>query len=230
MTATDAEISLEISPAPRRSTVEHIAEELRAAIVSGRLRPGAQLGEADLAQRFQVSRGPLREAMQRLVSEGILVAIANRGVFVIELTLADMADVYRSRQVIEGGALDIILQDRREVAHEELGPVVTRMRAAAKAGDGPAVSDADQRFHEVLVECSGSPRLSRAMRTLLVETRLCLSELRTTYPDLHAQVREHEELRAVIRDGDPDAARDLLRAHLEDAVARLTDKRSSEPA
>ena len=72
--------------------------------------PGEQLGEADLARRFEVSRGPLREAMQRLVSEGLLHAITNRGVFVTELTLVDVLDVYRTRSVIERGALEVLLE------------------------------------------------------------------------------------------------------------------------
>ena len=186
-----------------------------------------RLGEADLAGRFEVSRGPLREAMQRLVSEGILVAITNRGVFVVELTVEDMVDIYRTRAVIERGAVEIVLDGRRQRTHRELGPVVKEMRAAARAADGPGVSDADQRFHEVIVECSGSPRLIRAMRTLLAETRLCLSELRSTYPDLRTQVREHEALRAAIRTQDPARVKDLLRAHLDDAVQRLTAKRTA---
>lgn len=215
---------IDVQPAPRRSTVEHIAEELRAAVVSGHLAAGAQLGEADLARRFQVSRGPLREAMQRLVSEGILVAIANRGVFVVDLALEDMVDVYRARHAIEGGALDVVLRGRRQETYDALEPVMESMRAAAAADDGPGVSDADQRFHEVLVTSSGSPRLARAMRTLLVETRLCLGELRTTYPDLATQVREHEDLQAAIRDGRPPRVRALLRDHLDHAVLALSEK------
>ena len=111
----------ELSPNPRRSTVEYIADELRDAIMAGRLEPGEQLGEADLARRFEVSRGPLREAMQRLVSEGLLHAITNRGVFVTELTLEDVLDVYRTRSVIERGALEVVLdRARREETADEL--------------------------------------------------------------------------------------------------------------
>ncbi len=217
---------LEVTPAPRRSTVEHIAAELRAAVIAGTLPPGAQLGEADLAHRFEVSRGPLREAMQRLVSEGILVAIANRGVFVTELTIEDMSDIYRARAAIERGAAEVLLEGHRRQAWSALGPPVREMKAAARAGNGPGVSDADQAFHEALVECSGSPRLIRAMSTLIVETRLCLGELRTTYPDLRTQVREHEDLRRAIRDAPREQVLDHVRAHLEDAVDRLTAKRA----
>lgn len=216
----------DLTPPRRRSTVEHIADELRAAVMSGHLSPGTQLGEADLAERFEVSRGPLREAMQRLVSEGILHAIVNRGVFVSELTLEDVIDVYRTRAVIERGALEIVIAERREETCRALEPSLQAMRTAAERGDGPALSDADQEFHEAIVTCSGSPRLIRAMRTLVVETRMCLGELQTTYPDLGAQVREHEELREAIRAESATRAKDLLLAHLDDAVERLVAKRA----
>jgi len=216
----------DLRPPRRQSTVEYLAEQLRAAVMSGRLAPGTQLGEAELAEQFQVSRGPLREAMQRLVSEGILHAIVNRGVFVNELTLADVVDVYRARSLIERGALELVLAERREETYRALEPSVAVMRAAAERGDAAAVSDADQEFHEVLVESAGSPRLMRAMRTLLVETRMCLGELETTYPDLRHQVLEHEELRAAVRDAPGDEVERLLLAHLDDAVERLVAKRS----
>lgn len=218
----------ELRPARRRSTVEHVAEELRSAVMSGRLTPGTQLGEVDLAERFEVSRGPLREAMQRLVSEGILDAIVNRGVFVHELSLDEMIDVYRTRSVIERGAVEIVLEGRRDEAHRALGRSVRAMRTAAAHDDVDAVADADQEFHEVLVACSGSPRLIRAMRTLVVETRMCLGELGTTYPDLGGQVREHEELCEAVRDQPGDRVKALLVAHLDDAVARLVAKRGDE--
>ena len=216
-----------LRPVKRRSTVEHIASELRSAIMSGSLEPGDQLGEADLAEHFAVSRGPLREAMQRLVSEGVLEAIANRGVFVIELTLDDVRDVYRTRSVIERGAVETILRERRrEELERALRPSIRQMRRAADREDGPGVSDADLAFHEALVECSRSPRLIRAMRTLLVETRLCLGELRTTYPDLDTQVREHEALVEAFVEATPAQAQAALTAHLGDAVDRLVAKRN----
>ncbi|CAM4027840.1 GntR family transcriptional regulator [Janibacter sp. G349] len=217
----------DLTPPPRRSTVELIADELRGAVMSGRLEPGEQLGEAELAAHFEVSRGPLREAMQRLVSEGILHAITNRGVFVSELTLDDVRDVYRTRSVIERGALEIVIAEgRREETAAELAQVVERMHTAAAKGDGPAVSDADQHFHEALVEASRSPRLTRAMRTLIVETRMCLGELRTTYTDLATQVEDHDALRLAILEATPARAKAALQAHLDDAVERLVAKRT----
>ncbi|MFD4458074.1 GntR family transcriptional regulator [Nocardia sp. NPDC058480] len=211
----------DFEPVNQQSTAEMIADRLREAIMRGALAPGAQLGEADLATSFGVSRGPVREAMQRLVQEGLLFSIRNRGIFVIELTTDDVIDIYRARTALEGGALDLILDGRRDIAYAALQPSVAAMRLTAEAGDAPGVSDADQAFHEALVTAADSPRLVRAARTLLIETRMCLGALQTTYPDLREQAREHVELREAIGTGSPERARALLVEHMDDAVRRL---------
>ncbi|MBO0864516.1 MAG: GntR family transcriptional regulator, partial [Mycobacterium sp.] len=96
------------APVSRQSTAELIADRLREAITRGQLAPGQQLGEASLAAQFEVSRGPLREAMQRLVAEGLLRSERHRGIFVVELTEADVHDVYRLRKAIERVAIEQI--------------------------------------------------------------------------------------------------------------------------
>ncbi|GAA5056104.1 GntR family transcriptional regulator [Nocardia callitridis] len=220
---------IEFEPVNRQSTAEMIADRLREAIMRGTLEPGDQLGEADLAARFEVSRGPVREAMQRLVSEGLLHSIRNRGIFVIDLTVDDVVDIYRARTAIESGALELILDGRRDHTHEALGPSIAEMTTHAATGDAAGVSDADQAFHEALVDSAGSPRLVRAARTLLIETRMCLGALQTTYPELGEQVREHVELREAIGSGPAERARTLLAEHMADAVSRLRG-RVSEPS
>ncbi|MFI6959959.1 GntR family transcriptional regulator [Nocardia sp. NPDC050408] len=212
---------VDFEPVNRQSTAEMIADRLRDAIMHGNMAPGAQLGEADLATRFGVSRGPVREALQRLLTEGLLYSIRNRGIFVIELTIDDVVDIYRARTAIEGGALALILDGRRDIAYAALEPSVTDMCACAENGDAAGVSDADQAFHEALVDSAGSPRLVRAARTLLIETRMCLGALQTTYPDLREQAREHVELRDAIGSGPARRARTLLVEHMDDAVQRL---------
>ncbi|MEV6335771.1 GntR family transcriptional regulator [Nocardia vinacea] len=212
---------VDFEPVNRQSTAEMIADRLREAIMRGNLAPGAQLGEADLATRFGVSRGPVREALQRLLTEGLLYSIRNRGIFVIELAIDDVVDIYRARTAIEGGALALILDGRRAIAYAALAPSVTAMCAHAENGDAAGVSDADQAFHEALVDSAGSPRLVRAARTLLIETRMCLGALQTTYPDLREQAREHVELRDAIGSGPVHRARSLLIEHMDDAVDRL---------
>ena len=93
----------------QESTPAIIADKLRQAIGHGELKPGAQLGEAELARKFGVSRGPVREAMSRLTQEGLLLAIRNRGLFVIQMTSDDIRDMYMAREAIERAAAGKII-------------------------------------------------------------------------------------------------------------------------
>jgi DNA-binding GntR family transcriptional regulator len=218
------------APLSRQSTAELIADRLREAIIRGRLVPGQQLGEASLAGQFAVSRGPLREAMQRLVAEGLLRGERHRGIFVVELTEADVHDVYRLRKAIDRVAIEQICRGGAATAGDaaaRLEVAVEAMAAAAARHDAAAVADADQQFHEVLVACAESPRLYRAMRTLLSETRMLLGELGDAYPDLGEQVAEHVALREAIASGDPAAAVRLADEHLDDGARRLLARRAA---
>ncbi len=211
----------DIAPVARESTAGIIARQLRTAIMTGALAPGTQLTEADLAAQFAVSRGPLREAMQRLVQEGLLRSELHRGLFVIDLTAEDVSDIYLARTAVERAALSRILGSAtlRAAAVELLSEVQADMAAAS---DQDALSDADLRFHEALVAASGSKRLVRMAQTLLIETRMCLAALQRTYRGVEERVEEHRQIVDAIRAGDEPLALRLLDAHMADAVDRLT--------
>lgn len=211
-----------LTPIARESTASIIATQLRDAIVRGAIRAGSQLSEADLALQFGVSRGPLREAMQRLVQEGIVRSERNRGLFVIVLDDDDVDDIYTARSAVEGAALSLTLRRDGARATASLTAVCEEMRAAAGRGDGQGVSDADLRFHETLVAEAGSQRLARMHRTLLVETRMCLTALEESLRLPSDIVDEHQEIVRAMQDGDQARALQLLDAHMDDARARLS--------
>src|SRR5690625_1872490 len=158
----------QLIPVPRRLTAEIIADQLRSAIMYGTISPGDQLGEAELAGQLGVSRGPLREAMQRLVQEGLLRSERHRGLFVRELTADDVRDIYISRLAMERTACSLIMRGNRGEALARLTPMLEQLVRAAESRDRVAMSDADQSFHQTLVSCSGNSRLERMSQTLLV--------------------------------------------------------------
>ncbi|MGV0871773.1 GntR family transcriptional regulator [Mycolicibacterium sp. XJ879] len=211
-----------IAPVEQESTPSIVADKLRQAIAHGELAPGTQLGEADLARKLGVSRGPLREGMQRLTQEGLLIAIRNRGVFVIDMTPAEASDMYLAREAIErAAARRILLLRDYAAAGDELLAIVEEMAEATDVEDG---SEADIRFHERLVELADSPRLSRMHQTYLVETRMCVHALADTYDTPSDRVVEHQALASAIRSGDVQLSDKLLIAHMEDAVDRLIER------
>jgi DNA-binding GntR family transcriptional regulator len=203
----------------QESTPSIIADKLRQAIGHGELKPGSQLGEAELARRFGVSRGPVREAMQRLTQEGLLVSIRNRGLFVIHMTPDDIRDMYLARAAIERAAARKIIDGNHTAAADELLLIVDQMAAAATPAE---VSELDIGFHERLLQLACSPRLSRMHQTFITETRMCIHCLDKTYAKSEVRAEEHRALANAIRSGDRELADRLLVAHMEDAVARLT--------
>jgi DNA-binding GntR family transcriptional regulator len=209
----------------RESTASVIARQLRSAIIHGSIEPGAQLGEAELANRLGVSRGPLREAMQRLVQEGLLRSEPNRGLFVIELTANDVEDIYLARAAVERAAVAAILEDDPGRSAETLRKAHEAMARAAKRVDAKALSDADLSFHQALVGEAGSPRLKRMHDTLLAETRMCLTALELTdYLPIDV-VDEHGEIVEAIQARDKRRLERLLTSHTEDALRRLVPDR-----
>ncbi|WP_421093842.1 GntR family transcriptional regulator [Pseudarthrobacter sp. CC4] len=206
----------------RESTPAIIAGKLRTAIGLGHIPPGSQLGEAELAKELGVSRGPLREAMQRLTQEGLLISIRNRGLFVITMTDEEVRDMYVARTAVERAASELILQKGGKGVAAQLIPIVKAMQRAADKGDLDAMSEADMEYHATLVAAADSTRLTRMHNTLLTETRMCLTALEKKYPDPHARVAEHQAIAEALGDGDQERVGKLLISHMEDALERLT--------
>ncbi|MEV2278142.1 GntR family transcriptional regulator [Nocardiopsis sp. NPDC049922] len=211
----------QLRPVPRRSTAELIADQLRSAIMYGSLAPGDQLGEAELAGQLGVSRGPLREAMQRLVQEGLLRSERHRGLFVRELTPDDVRDVYVARLAVERAACELIMRGNRGEALARLTPALDRLAEAARSRDRTAMSDADQAFHQTLVSCSGNSRLERMAQTLLVETRMCLTVMQDVYPEPEEILDEHRRILDAIVDGAEERLLTLIESHMVDTAARI---------
>ena len=207
-----------IEPLMQQSTPSIIAEELRQAIGHGELKPGAQLSEAELARKLGVSRGPLREGMQRLTQEGLLVSIRHRGLFVIEMTTADVRDMYLAREAIERAAAHKIIEGDYVAAGDTLLEIVEHMAAATTPAE---VSELDIAFHERLVQLADSPRLTRIHRTFITETRMCIHALDETYSASEVRGEEHRAVANAIKSGNLELTDQLLIAHMDDAIRRL---------
>ena len=209
-------------PVHQESTAALIARQLREAIMFGHLAPGSQLSEAELSAQFGVSRGPLREAMQRLVQEGLLRSEKNRGLFVKILDDDDIRDIYIARSAVEGAAAILVLRANDAEAISQMRAVCEEMDRAVKRRDKVLMSDSDLHFHEILVQRSESPRLRRMHETLLVETRMCMTALEDKYRLPVAVVKEHFAIIDAIEQGDEALTLRRIDDHMQDALTRLT--------
>ncbi len=214
-----------LSPLTGRQTSVVIADELRELILDGTYSPGEQVSEASLATQLQISRGPVREAFQRLAQEGLLVSHRNRGVFVVELTNTDIAEIYAARQAVELAAVSILFSrpdHARHAAATRLREIVDTMPPLVATGDWTAVAKRDLAFHEALVAAADNGRLVRIYSTLAAESRICMAHLRRAYPRPEALAEEHVHLVELLETGSQDELCAAISTHLSTAVVDLT--------
>ncbi|MEU3554248.1 GntR family transcriptional regulator [Streptomyces fragilis] len=200
---------------------QYVLAELRSAITGGRLRPGEPIRQDALAARLEVSRVPLREALKILEGEGLVEHKVHRGYFVTELSLDDLREVYRIRELLEAEAV------RRAAARTDADLLTVLERAqseverAGGSGDVTAMADANRRFHFALFDASGMPRLVRLIGTLWDSTDAYRSLYYAEPPNRERVVDEHHAVLDALRAGDTDEALRLLDRHRAHAVTRL---------
>lgn len=212
----------------RPSTVDLIVSELRSAIFSGALSVGSPLGEVDIAAQLGVSRGPLREAAQRLVQEGVLTALPGRGLRVSVIPVEGIDDLYTARRAVEREAVRAIIRTGTSSVVGTLETALADLERASGQADARAIGDADIVFHQSLVDAAGSPRLSRAMVSLALETRIASFSAPEGYTVPASVSPTYATLIAALARGDLDAALRALDEQFDDAVARLTGRREIE--
>ncbi|AKT50745.1 GntR family transcriptional regulator [Arsenicicoccus sp. oral taxon 190] len=206
-----------LAPIVQDSTPSLIAARLREAIATGVLGPGEQLGETALAASFGVSRGPLREAMQRLTQEGLLVSHRNRGLFVMELDPGEIRDMYLAREALERAAVEQIVGSGLAPEAASLLDIVSEMRGAEPEG----AASADMRWHVALVRLARSPRLRSMHASMITQIRMCLTRMGDTYDGAERRADEHEQITRAILAEDLPRADALLREHMRDGLDRL---------
>ncbi len=219
-----------LTPLVQESTPAIIARKLHDAIASGDFPPGSQLTESGLAADLGVSRGPLREAMQRLTAEGLLVSHRNRGLFVVSMDDDDIRDMYVARTAVERAAVAQVIVRKDRTAVDDLNDAVAAMREFIDEPNGAEMAEADMLFHQTLVDHAHSQRLSRLHETILVETRMCLRAMRGTYSSGKDRIDEHQTLVDAIAAGDAEAADRLMIEHMRDGLHRLVGDEPSEAA
>ena len=202
------------------STVQAAANALREQILDGQIQPGARLRETEFAERLGIARHSFRAATQILIAEGLLLREPNRGVQVPVLDPDDLIDVFRLRTALELEAVRLVMASG--TVPEQAAASVRELSGIGDDASWRAVVEPDMRFHQAIIDASGSARLVRAYSSVQSEILLCLVKLRPHYHRPADVAAEHEELIAAMRAGDPDRAEELFRKHLTEAADNLT--------
>ena len=208
-----------------RPTAQLIADQLREQILQGFIRPGQQINESLLARQLNKSRGPLREALQRLCQEGILISRRNHGVFVLEVEAHDIKEIYEVREFVESAAASRLLDGspkQMRAGCEALKEIVGEMAKQVTAPDWQTIARLDMQFHSALVAGMGNSRFIRLYKTLAAESRMCIPYLEACYPNVDVLVQEHQNILGLLEAGDRQGLLNEIKWHMQKAIQDLT--------
>jgi DNA-binding GntR family transcriptional regulator len=210
-------------PVRGERTADVVARRLGQAILSGDLPPGTRLREENLAKSFSVSRTPVREALILLSASGLAHLEPNRGATVLQLTAADVSEVYHLRAVLESESAALAAGRITPEAAALLFKICDRM---ADLGDAPASEQlaADTEFHYSIAEASGSPRLHALVRQVSAIPVAYRSAIPYTGADMGEAERQHRGIAGAIRRQDHGEARRLMRSHVKWAGRLAVDR------
>lgn len=209
---------------PRTRLADDVYRQLREDILLGRLRPRDHLVEVDLAERLQVSRTPVRESLQRLAADGLIVSHRRRWV-VYEHTLEEIADIYEVRMALEGYAARLACQRATTAQLAELKEWFDHRPS------GPGMfPEFNAKFHELITEAANNTyfqRLADSNRFYTFNNQLAQRYDRRDVEESNAQ---HDGILAAILARDPDAAEHAARAHVEFSLRLIRERlHSSQP-
>jgi DNA-binding GntR family transcriptional regulator len=189
---------------------------LRDMILGGSMDPGERLNEVAIAQALGISRGPLREAIQRLVGEGLVTVIPHRGSFVRSFERSEVEELYDLRTALEMYVVRLVVKRATDAQVAALSAMVTEAGAALEESSDAAYP-ADRDFHSLLIEVAGNAILGKAA----VEAQRQITLARRASASKPARAREaldeHTALMAAIVRRDEDEAAAQMRLHLDHA-------------
>lgn len=203
---------------------EAVLATLRSDIASGVLAPGEQVVQDDLARRYGVSRVPIREALRILEAEGLLQYHPHRGYFVTELSVQDLTEVYRIRELLEAEALSLVVGQIRDDDIDDLQELLTEVERATAAGDVAAITEANRTFHFAMLHVCGKPRLVRMIRLLWDATDAYRAVYFHDPANLERVNAEHRLMMAALRARDAEGLVAVQAEHRHRSAAAVTDR------
>lgn len=198
-----------------RTLWEQVRDRLREDILSGELAPGSVLSEAALAESFGVSRGPIREALGRLASDGLIAITPRRGAIVTELTPDEFVDAYQLREALETLAIRLAVPQLEDSDLARLRELHRQMAEHVERDEVNAFFNANGEFHDLFVTASGNQKLHEMYRLLMDQTGRYQARSLALRGSIGRSIAEHEAILEAVEAGDAERAALLMADHIE---------------
>ena len=204
-----------------RSSLRGVAyDRLREAISTGKYSPGDRLVEDEIAERLKISRTPVREALQRLENEGLLVHEAHTGLTVVQLDYQMIMELHAMREILEGAAAAMAARNASDIELHMLGDLLKNREEACHSAE--SMAEHNRRFHQALYQCAHNRYLEKTS-SVVANAMALLSRTAFSLPKRRVEAWvEHKAIAEAIRARNPEQADQAVRDHLRAAqVVRL---------
>lgn len=198
---------------PKRAAdvVEKVYRQVKEMAVEYRFRPGERVNEVELAQKFNVSRTPVRQALSRLVHEEFVTFVPNRGFYAREITPEDVRQIYEYRALIECGAYRLACQRATPEQIAEAERLWTEQTSTTQNSE--QLGEADEAFHIAITEMAGNPHITTALRDVNAKLRFFRRIDLENPTRCNKTYDEHAAVLECLKRGDPEGA-EILRTHI----------------
>lgn len=213
------------------SLAKLVRDDVLAGILNGNLTPGQRINEPDVAARLNVSRVPVREALRELESSGVVISRKHSGVFVRQLGMGEVRDLYQLRALLDGFAGRAAAQlpkKERDQLLKFLVSTASCMKQALKIADANLYYAENLRFHWAIVEAAGNAQMAEIYRGIVQKLHISRLKNLSGNSGRKASIAEHQAIVRSLRQGDFAQADLLMASHVQNAFIRLEESSQRE--
>lgn len=213
------------------SLAKLVRDDVLAGILNGNLTPGQRINEPDVAARLNVSRVPVREALRELESSGVVISRKHSGVFVRQLGMGEVRDLYQLRALLDGFAGRAAAQlpkKERDQLLKFLVSTASCMKQALKIADANLYYAENLRFHWAIVEAAGNAQMAEIYRGIVQKLHISRLKNLSGNSGRKASIAEHQAIVRSLRQGDFAQADLLMASHVQNAFIRLEETSQRE--
>jgi DNA-binding GntR family transcriptional regulator len=210
----------------KHSTIrQNLVKQINSEILKGKYKPGERINETEIAHKYSISRGPVREALRQLEQDGLVEYKNNRGCYVADLTIDEIWELYCLRAELEGIAIDWLDDGICDNSIEKMQTCVNDMKIAADEDNRSAVLEADHDFHEAIIQAPERKTIYQLWTSMDKRTGvLYLKVLASNIKSLHAVHLFHQELLDIIKQNDNVRTKKAIKDHYMETGMKLIKK------
>lgn len=206
-----------------KSLSEQVTEYLYKLLVSGQLKAGQRVNEAELSRTLKISRNPIREAIRKLEERGLLISSPRRGTFVRTFSESDIQDIFSFRLALEEFAVRQAFPYLTDEDIDGLAAIVDQMEAAAKTGREMELVERDIAFHQRICELSRNTQTIRAFSNIYAEIQISISLVEHRFASLEDAAVDHWPIVEAFRTKDEQKVIEALKFHIGDSWKRIKE-------